>query len=131
MSEQIIRVLDYLAQKFGIAIDWTADNILPQVQRIYEHCILYLRILSITDLINFLLIAVLGVVLIAFAIRYLIKKYEDDFCLIMGLVCSICGGVALIVGVIASIDSINEVIKAFCFPELSVLEYIKELIGAS
>lgn len=32
MSQEIIKVLDNLAQKFGIAIDWTNQNILPYLQ---------------------------------------------------------------------------------------------------
>ena len=32
MSEQIIEVLNYFAEKVGIAIDWTAENILPYFQ---------------------------------------------------------------------------------------------------
>ena len=32
MSQEIIKVLDNLAQKFGIAIDWTSQNILPYLQ---------------------------------------------------------------------------------------------------
>lgn len=31
MSAEIIKVLDYLCAKFGIAIDWTAENVWPQV----------------------------------------------------------------------------------------------------
>jgi hypothetical protein len=32
ISEQIINVIDNLCQKFGIAIDWTAANVLPYVE---------------------------------------------------------------------------------------------------
>ena len=31
MSQEIINVLNYISEKIGIAIDWTADNVLPQV----------------------------------------------------------------------------------------------------
>ena len=31
MSQQIIEVLDYLFEKFGIAIDWTSENIMPYI----------------------------------------------------------------------------------------------------
>lgn len=31
MDNQIIETLDYLGKKIGIAIDWTAENIYPQV----------------------------------------------------------------------------------------------------
>ena len=29
VSEQIIQVIDALCEKFGIAIDWTTQNIIP------------------------------------------------------------------------------------------------------
>lgn len=31
MSDAIIKVIDHLAEKIGVAVDWTADNIIPQV----------------------------------------------------------------------------------------------------
>lgn len=31
MSQEIINVLNYIGEKIGVAIDWTADNVLPQV----------------------------------------------------------------------------------------------------
>ena len=32
----IIETLDYLFEKFGIAIDWTAENVMPYVQELAE-----------------------------------------------------------------------------------------------
>ena len=32
VSEQIINVINALCEKFGIAVDWTADNILPYLE---------------------------------------------------------------------------------------------------
>lgn len=32
VSDQIIQVLDALCDKFGIAIDWTANNVIPQLE---------------------------------------------------------------------------------------------------
>lgn len=29
MSEEVIKILDALAEKFGLAIDWTSANVLP------------------------------------------------------------------------------------------------------
>ena len=36
ISDGIIKVLDSLADKFGIAIDWTSSNILPYLQGFNE-----------------------------------------------------------------------------------------------
>lgn len=34
MSQEIINVLNYLGEQLGIAIDWTSENIWPQVMDI-------------------------------------------------------------------------------------------------
>lgn len=34
MSEEVIKILDALAEKFGLAIDWTSANVLPYLQQL-------------------------------------------------------------------------------------------------
>lgn len=41
MSNEIIKVLDALGEKLGLAIDWTSDNILPYAQQLMERFIRY------------------------------------------------------------------------------------------
>ena len=36
VSSEIIEVLDYLGEKFGIAIDWTSNNVLPYLQTLAD-----------------------------------------------------------------------------------------------
>ena len=36
VSSEIIEVLDYLGEKFGIAIDWTSNNVLPYLQTLVD-----------------------------------------------------------------------------------------------
>ena len=36
VSSEIIEVLDYLGEKFGIAIDWTNNNVLPYLQALVD-----------------------------------------------------------------------------------------------
>ena len=35
MSEEIIKVLDYIGQQLGIAIDWTSENIWPHILDVF------------------------------------------------------------------------------------------------
>lgn len=35
MSQEIIKVLDNLCEKFGIAIDWTSQNVKPYLQELF------------------------------------------------------------------------------------------------
>jgi hypothetical protein len=41
MSEEIIKVLDYICGKLGLAIDWTAENVMPQVIDIFSRYRIY------------------------------------------------------------------------------------------
>lgn len=41
MSNEIIKILDEVCDKFGMAIDWTAQNVMPQVEQIGEHIVQY------------------------------------------------------------------------------------------
>ena len=36
MSQEIIKVLEYLGDKLGIAIDWTAENIIPYAEELFK-----------------------------------------------------------------------------------------------
>lgn len=57
MSQEIINVLEYIGSKLGIAIDWTTENVMPQVMailgryRIFEivkSCIWLIAVLAAT-----------------------------------------------------------------------------------
>lgn len=47
MSDEIIKILDELAQKFGVAIDWTSDNVVPYLQDLLSRFTLYEMLTSI------------------------------------------------------------------------------------
>ena len=41
MSEEIIKVLDALAEKFGVAVDWTSANVIPYLEQLCSKCVNY------------------------------------------------------------------------------------------
>lgn len=47
MSEEFIKILDELAQKFGVAIDWTSENVVPYLQDLLSRFTLYEMLTSI------------------------------------------------------------------------------------
>ena len=36
MSEEVIKILDYLGEKIGVTIDWTSNNVIPYVNQLCE-----------------------------------------------------------------------------------------------
>lgn len=47
MSEEIIKVLDAIAEKFGLAIDWTSANVIPYLQELGSKCVNYEIVTSV------------------------------------------------------------------------------------
>lgn len=41
VSEQIIQVVDALCEKFGIAINWTSENVIPYIETLCRKLVTY------------------------------------------------------------------------------------------
>lgn len=127
VSDQIIKVLDNLGQKFGVAIDWTQSNIVPYVQDLGNRIVKYEMITSIIYII-FYLIALVGLYL---TFKLLIKKikkpkesyYDDNFLEYLG--CVILGAITfLIIGQI--IGEIFDIVRCLTLPEQVWISYIQQ-----
>ena len=47
MTDEIIKLLDELAKRFGIAIDWTSENVIPYLEDLFNRFITYNIIISV------------------------------------------------------------------------------------
>ena len=65
MSQEIITVLEYIGEKLGIAIDWTSENIWPQVMELLGRY----RILQIV--INAIWLAIALIALVIFIVIWI------------------------------------------------------------
>lgn len=129
VSEQIIEVLNYLGEKFGIAIDWTSENVIPYITTLCQKLISYEIWTSVAWM---AIMAVLSVVwfIITRVYREPIRESWDDadFPGIAAVVVSMCLGVATIC-VIGT--QIFDIIKCTTFPEMYVFEYIQGIINTA
>lgn len=125
VSEQIIQVLDALCEKFGLAIDWTSENVIP-----------YLTMLA-TKLVSYEIwtsVAWLAILLVGFSVALMtIKKYRSNIikdemlCVFIGIF-GFVGGGAVIAGII---QQIMDIIKCLTFPEMFIFEFIHGVINAA
>ena len=126
VSEQIIQVIDNLAQKFGIAIDWSAENIVPVFQQLADKYIAY----EISTSVFFMILSsvVLAVGVIGYTILMINRKaFNFDSEEIFGYT------VAFFLWIVACCIPISvqtiDIIKCNTFPELIIAEYIKNFIN--
>lgn len=128
MSEEIIKVLDALAEKFGLAVDWTSANVIPYLEKLCGKYVNYEIATSVVWLL-------LGIICL-FAAKYgfkltknFIKKYQE----IKGCNCNdawailsgIATGVLIIIGIVVPICQIFDIVTCFTFPEKIIIEELK------
>ena len=72
MSEEIIKVLDYIGQQLGIAIDWTAENVWPQVLDIFARYRIYEIVLNSIGVV----LSICGLIAFAVVCKKIINSYK-------------------------------------------------------
>lgn len=72
MSEEIIKVLDYICGKLGLAIDWTAENVMPQVIDIFSRYRIYEIALNSIGVV----LSICGLIALAVACKKIINSYK-------------------------------------------------------
>lgn len=129
VGQQIIEALDALCQKFGIAINWTSDNILPYVEDLAKNAVRYKLYTSLL----YSVIFAIGMAILIVFIRLIwcwLKKDEpaDDESIgiagtffVIFLICSITCFVLLL-------SQLVDIITCFTFPEKVVYDIISDMI---
>lgn len=59
LSTEVIKILDDLAERFGIAIDWTSDNVMPYLTELFDRFITYKIVMHTMPILLFV-IGVIG-----------------------------------------------------------------------
>lgn len=145
MADEIIKVLDDLAARMGVAIDWSAENVLPYVTELGERLVRFELLESI-----FWVLApvVLGLALWRFMkwatktqeFEYEYKSWDgtlvtkkkrytpfDDSVEVM-VVGYILIGVEVILAIDALMFEVETILAAITFPEKIILEYLQTLM---
>lgn len=124
ISNEIIKVLDKLCEKFGIVVDWTSQNVMPYMQDLMTRFIKYKMIIN-----SFWLAIGIVLLIVTVIAIYILKKsneYEnnnDDFCLMaIGI------GAMFIVSCTIIASNANEIIQNLYMPEITIVEYIQNYI---
>ena len=116
-SDELIKTFDYLLSQFGIAVDWTSENVLPYLQTLAEKLVRFEINTSIMWL-------VVGVVVLTVGVWIFVKDIKDWDSGVF-----ILGVILIIVAGIVCCCQVYDIIKCVSFPELYVFEYIKHALN--
>lgn len=137
VSDQIIQVLNYLGDKFGIAIDWTSENVIPYITTLCANLISYEIWTSVAWIAIMLLFSIASII----ATKKLYPKFKaglekeartGDVWWHMGSIVSVMALIFLnLVAIIVIGQQVMDIIKCVTFPELYVFEYIQGIINGA
>ena len=115
VSSEIIKILDYLGQKFGIAIDWSSQNVMPYIKTLMEKYLTW-EISTSTAW-----IVIMG---IAFIVAIVWMFLDANFDWTDGL-SSIIALPLIIVAIVVIITQVFDIIRCVNFPELQLFNFLK------
>lgn len=126
ISDEIINVLEYLAQKIGLTIDWTSENVLPYVEQLFEKFIAYEIATSFAWIGIYIFISIAATLFFVFTSK-IAERQQDSFMLEVGTVALIFVlGISFIVICVQFFD----IIECNVFPEKAIYEYLKMMLSS-
>ena len=130
MSDEIIKILDDLGRRFGIAIDWTSENVVPYLQDLVSRFTSYEILTSIVWIVVALAIIIGCVIGIPAIVKHANKVLEEDCCSDWDV------GKPLLVGTFVIIimcclwcivEQVLDIVTCYTIPEKMIFEYINSL----
>ena len=122
-SSQFIEVIDALCEKFGIAIDWTSQNVMPYLTDLAT------RLISYEIWTSVVWIVILGVAFVV--IWKLTKNMRKDDSFGNEEICVgawfVCGFIGIIFVVVACVE-VFDIIRALTIPEVVIYGFLKGLM---
>lgn len=122
VSSEIIEVLDYLGEKFGIAIDWTNKNVLPYLQTLVDKFIKWEISTSIVWIVIAAFVIVAMIVLIN--LKGIREINEETYGMLWIPIILL-----IIVSFIVICIEIFDIIECNIFPEKALYDFIKVMLN--
>lgn len=131
MGDEVVKILNALCEKFGIAIDWSSQNIIPYIQLLSKRCVNYEIGTSIMWFVIGVVMIFIGIILVKCVLlkRELIRKIADNYFDVddLRIVCIFLIVVCFVVGITVIIQQTYDIITCFTFPERIVFNQITEI----
>ena len=120
MSDEIIKILDDLGQRFGIAIDWSSENMLPYLQDLMNRYIKYETMTSIMWMVIGMIFLLAGII---FSIKIVKSEDRDIHSLKLFPV------VLAVIGIVMIMCQISDIITCYIIPEKMIFGYLNVMLS--
>lgn len=126
VSNQIIKVLDNLGQKFGVAVDWTQSNIMPYIQELGKRIVNYELWTSIVWIIFSLILLISSIFVCKKFFKKFMSKNSEDYDI--GIPMVLFSIVGIVISIVIILCQTFDVVTCLTLPEKIWMEYIRNYI---
>lgn len=123
MSNEVIKILDHICDKFGIAIDWSSSNIIPYLQDLMVRITKYVTYTSIFWLVISMLTIIISIYLSIKLIKWSKDTYYDD---VITIGCTVITPIIVIIFFFVGITACQNLIEINTIPEKYIIEMIQD-----
>ena len=129
MSEEVIKILDNLGEKFGIAIDWTSENIAPYLTELYERAEIVTLIIC-AALFTASLFAIIKITKCVsrdakIGTRTIWFDRFYDYSSVFSVICRVAAGFIMVITAIIIPFTISRLIKSIYIPEMMIIQMLE------
>ena len=135
-SKEFKELIDIVAEKLGVVIDWTQENIMPWITDILHRFVTFNIIVSVlTTAVTFAFLVLDIIIVVKFIKDYVSRKksilWDDDFSFptLLGFIMIIAAAMSMIISGLIFPDELQELLKWIVIPEFKVVEELTALIG--
>lgn len=133
MSDEIIKVLDAIGDKFGIMIDWTQQNVQPYIQDLCQRVTQYKLTTNIVGLVITIFLLAVGTIWLIYTIntttgyknRY---SLSDDDKFTRQIICFIASPIMILIGLIATITLVDNICMCLFIPEKVLINELQSIL---
>ena len=126
MADQLIKILNDLSSRMGVAVDWTAENIVPYLQDLGTRIATYVfwsKIVGICILVVLSIIAVIVCIVVLKKINFNVEYYETKES--VAVICLIISGIMIVGSLIAIPVMAVDAVEAKYLPEKAIYSYVE------
>lgn len=117
LSNEVIKILDYLCQKIGLTIDWTSNNVLPYIEQL---CGKFIKWEIGTSMVWIVITIITVIIALIFSKVVNIDGFEKFI-----FWCVVCTAV-IIIGC-----QVFDIVKCYTFPEKAIYDYIQQYVSSN
>lgn len=127
MNNTIVEVINTLCEKFGIVIDWTSTNVIPQIQKLMNKYINYEIATSIVWIFVSAIIAIIATLLFIKITDWNNKATSVDDDIAWTMLRAMCGA-GVIICLCIIVAQVIDIVTCITFPEKIIFDYISNYL---